>query len=126
MSILKKNVRLWERRKGLRQRRSKASREGVDSIQRLLTKPAIRCLSTIGGVKRIISLMYEETRSVLKTFFENVLRVAVTYMEPTRRNIVISMDVVYALKIGKDSLRFGVKVTLFMTCSMLVQKSWNS
>jgi hypothetical protein len=49
-------------------------------------------------VKRISGLIYEETRSVLKVFLENVIRDAVTYTEHARRKTVTAMDVVYALK----------------------------
>jgi hypothetical protein len=38
-----------------------------DNIQGI-TKPAIRRLARRGGVKRISGLIYEEIRSVLKTF----------------------------------------------------------
>ncbi|KAL3074847.1 hypothetical protein niasHS_014292 [Heterodera schachtii] len=47
-----------------------------DNIQGI-TKPAIRRLARRGGVKRISGLIYEETRSVLKVFLENVIRDAV-------------------------------------------------
>ena len=60
-----------------------------DNIQDI-TKPAIRKLARRGGVKRISGLIYEETRGVLKSFLENVIRDAVTY--------ITAMDVVYALK----------------------------
>ena len=60
-----------------------------DNIQDI-TKPAIRKLASRGGVKRISGLIYEETRGVLKSFLENVIRDAVTY--------ITAMDVVYALK----------------------------
>lgn len=46
-----------------------------------ITKPAIRRLARRGGVKRISGLIYDETRGVLKTFLENVIRDAVTYTE---------------------------------------------
>jgi hypothetical protein len=48
-----------------------------DNIQGI-TKPAIRRLARRGGVKRISGLIYEETRTVLKTFLENVIRDSVT------------------------------------------------
>ncbi|CAL1140612.1 unnamed protein product [Cladocopium goreaui] len=54
--------------KGGRQR--KVLKESIQGI----TKPAIRRLARRGGVKRISGLIYEETRGVLKTFLENVLR----------------------------------------------------
>ena len=63
-----------------------------------VTKPAIRRLARRGGVKRISGLIYEETRNVLKTVLENVVRDTVTYTEHARRKTVTAMDVVYALK----------------------------
>uniref|UniRef100_A0A672ZVP6 Histone H4 n=1 Tax=Sphaeramia orbicularis TaxID=375764 RepID=A0A672ZVP6_9TELE len=68
-----------------------------DNIQGI-TKPAIRRLARRGGVKRISSLIYEETRGVLKVFLENVIRDAVTYTEHAKRKTVTAMDGVYALK----------------------------
>merc|ERR1740117_1696908 len=50
-----------------------------------ITKPAIRRLARRGGVKRISSYIYEETRSVLRGFLENVIRDSVTYTEHARR-----------------------------------------
>ena len=78
-----------------------------DNIQGI-TKPAIRRLARRGGVKRISGLVYEETRSVLKVFLENVIRDAVTYTEHARRKTVTAMDVVYALKRqGRTLYGFG-------------------
>lgn len=63
-----------------------------------LTKPAIRRLARRGGVKRISSQIYDETRQTLKIFLENVIADAVTYTEHGRRKTVTAMDVLYALK----------------------------
>jgi len=63
-----------------------------------ITKPAIRRLARRGGVKRLSALIYDETRNVLRSFLENVVRDAVTYSEHARRRTVTAMDVVYALK----------------------------
>ena len=41
-------------------------------------KPAIRRMTSRGGVKRISGLIYEETRGVLKFFLENVMAILVT------------------------------------------------
>jgi len=68
-----------------------------DSIKGL-SKPAIRRLARRGGVKRISGLVYEETRSVLKVFLENLIRDAVVYTEYARRKTVTAMDIVMALK----------------------------
>ena len=75
-------------------RRRKVLRGNVQGI----TKPAIRRLARRGGVKRISGLIYDETRSALKIFLENVIRDAVIYTEYARRKTVTAMDVVYALK----------------------------
>lgn len=76
-----------------------------DNIQGI-TKPAIRRLARRGGVKRISAMIYEETRGVLKTFLEGVIRDAVTYTEHAKRKTVTSLDVVYALKRqGRESLQ---------------------
>jgi histone H4 len=73
-----------------------------------ITKPAIRRLARRGGVKRISALIYDETRTVLKAFLDNVVRDAVTYTEHARRKTVTAMDVVYALKRqGRSLYGFG-------------------
>lgn len=53
-------------------RHIKASIEGI-------TKPAIRRLARRGGVKRISSFVYDDSRQVLKGFLEGIVRDAVTY-----------------------------------------------
>ena len=63
-----------------------------------MTKPAIRRLARRGGVKRISALIYEESRIVLKTFLEHVIKDSVTYCEHAKRKTVTALDVVYALK----------------------------
>ncbi len=63
-----------------------------------ITKPAIRRLARRGGVKRISGLIYDETRTVLKLFLQNVVKDAVTYTEYARRKTVTAMDIIYALK----------------------------
>merc|ERR1712214_1734 len=85
-------------------RHKRLLRDNINSI----TKPAIRRLARRGGVKRISGLIYEETRSVLKVFLENVIHDAVTYTEHAKRNTVTAMDVVYALKRqGRTLYGFG-------------------
>jgi len=55
-----------------------------------------------------LSVIYEETRGVLKTFLEGVIRDAVTYTEHAKRKTVTSLDVVYALKRqGRTLYGFG-------------------
>jgi histone H4 len=80
--------------KGGAKRHRRVLRDNIMGV----TKPAIRRLARRGGVKRISGLIYEETRSVLKVFMENVLRDAVTYTEHARRKTVNVLDVVAALR----------------------------
>merc|ERR1712076_129492 len=65
---------------GAKRLASKAIKQTIMGI----TKPAIRRLARRGGVKRISSLIYDETRTVLKAFLENVIRDSVTYTEHPR------------------------------------------
>ena len=52
--------------------------------------------------------MYEETRGVLKTFLDQVVKDSVTYTEHARRKTVTALDVIYALKRqGKTLYGFG-------------------
>ena len=80
--------------KGGAKRHRKVMRDNILGI----TKPAIRRLARRGGVKRISGLIYDETRSVLKTFLDGVVLDAVSYTEHAKRKTVTAMDVVYALK----------------------------
>ncbi len=89
---------------GAGKRHRKVLRDNVQGI----SKPAIRRLARRGGVKRISGLMYEETRTVLKSFLENVIKDAVTYTEHAHRKTVTALDVVYSLKRqGKTIYGFG-------------------
>lgn len=63
-----------------------------------ISKPAIRRLARRGGVKRISQQIYEEGRSCLKVWLENVLRSTIAYTEHARRKTVTVNDVVYGLK----------------------------
>lgn len=55
-----------------------------------------------------LPVIYEETRGVLKSFLEGVIRDAVTYTEHAKRKTVTSLDVVYALKRqGRTLYGFG-------------------
>ena len=90
--------------KGGAKRHRKVLRDNVQGI----TKPAIRRLARRGGVKRINGLMYDETRKVLKSFLENVVKDATTYTEHAKRKTVTALDIVYALKRqGKTLYGFG-------------------
>jgi histone H4 len=49
-------------------------------------------------VKKISSFGYDNTRAVLKSFLESVVRDSVTYTEHARRKTATALDVVYELK----------------------------
>lgn len=79
----------------------------LENIQGI-AKPAIQRLARRGGVKRISGLIYEDTRNILRTFLEGVIRDAVTYTEYARGKTVVAMDVMYALKRqGRTLYGFG-------------------
>ncbi len=89
---------------GAKRHSKKSLRETIMGI----TKPAIRRLARRGGVKRISALIYEEARTVLRTFLESVVKDSVTYCEHAKRKTVTALDVVYALKRqGKTIYGFG-------------------
>ena len=76
-----------------------------------ITKPAIRRLARRGGVKRISSTIYPQTREVLKAFLDVVIRDSLIYTDHAQRKTVTSQDVVYALKRqGKTMYGFGIWV----------------
>jgi histone H4 len=90
---------------GAKRHAKKATKNNIEGI----TKPAIRRLARRGGVKRISTFIYDDTRAVLKSFLESVVRDSVTYTEHARRKTVTALDVVYALKRqGRTLYGFGM------------------
>lgn len=80
-----------------------------------ITKPAIRRLARRGGVKRISSTIYPQTREVLKAFLDVVIRDSLIYTDHAQRKTVTSQDVVYALKRqGKTMYGFGIWVMYYV------------
>ena len=89
---------------GVRRTTKKVLRDTIKGI----TKPAIRRLARRGGVKRLSGLMYEETRSVLRSFLYNLVKIAEHYTDHARRRTVTALDVVHALKRqGRTLYGFG-------------------
>ena len=66
-------------------------------------------------------MIYEETRGVLKTFLEGVIRDAVTYTEHAKRKTVTSLDVVYALKRQGRKYLFGPNNTALNASNVMIQ-----
>lgn len=63
-----------------------------------ISRPSIRRMARRGGVKRLSGVIYEEVRTVLKNWLDDVIRVAVTYCSHARRKTITTMDVVLAVK----------------------------
>lgn len=73
-----------------------------------ITKNDLRRLARRGGVKRMSSLIYDESRDALKSFLVEIIQSAVTYTTHARRATVSNLDVVYALKRhGRTLYGFG-------------------
>ncbi len=81
-------------RKGKKGKRHGKRRSALDRI----SNGSIRRLARRGGVKRIARGIYADTRSVVNSFLDQVLRDAVTYTAHARRKTVTTSDVVFALK----------------------------
>ena len=77
-------------------------------------------LARRGGVKRISGLIYEETRGVLKIFFEGLICDSVAYAEYGSRKTVTAMNVVYApQRQGRPSMASSLLNFLYWTCEFV-------
>ncbi|RDW24958.1 hypothetical protein B0I71DRAFT_147656 [Yarrowia lipolytica] len=77
---------------------AKRNRKVIKDVIQGVTKPALRRIARRGGVKRISTQMYQESRTMLKIFLENLIKDAVAYTEHDHRQIVTALDVVYVAK----------------------------
>lgn len=69
-----------------------------DNIQGV-TKGALKRLARRAGILRLSGLMYEELRTILKTFIENLERDAITFTEHVRHTTVKREDVLFAAEL---------------------------
>ena len=74
-------------------RRRKILRDSIKGV----TKPAIKRLAHVAGVKQLSGLMYEETRGILVNYLKTLIRDALTYMEHCRRRTLSVKDVEMAI-----------------------------
>ena len=89
--------------------KSKKKMKNKTNLKIGISNRAIRRLARRGGVKRISELIYEETKSILKSYLEKVLKDAIIYTEHAKRKTVTSLDVIYALKRqGKSLYGYGI------------------
>ncbi|KAJ9476049.1 putative Histone H4 (putative) [Pseudozyma hubeiensis] len=77
-------------------RRTKRYLTSRSALERITT-PSIRRLARRGGVKRIASSVYQESRFILRDFLTDVIRDAVVYS-------LLTMDVILSLKLRGRTL----------------------
>ncbi len=63
-----------------------------------ITKGSVRRLARRAGIKRISGLLHEETRGIIKSFVEGVVRDATAFTEYSRKRTVTTGSVVAALR----------------------------
>jgi histone H4 len=77
-----------------RKRVKKVLRHSVKGINKL----ALQRLARRGGVKRMSTLCYDETREALKMFLGKVIEKTIIYTTQCKRKTVTAMDVVHGLR----------------------------
>ena len=77
---------------------SKRLKKVLSSSGRGITKGSVRRLARRAGIKRISGLLHEETRGIIKSFVEGVVRDATAYTEYARKRTVTVGAVVAALR----------------------------
>ena len=70
------------------------------------SKPSIKRLARRGGVKRISSFVYDDSKMILKKFLEGIVRDTVIYTEHAKRKTITSFDAINALK-GQERTIYG-------------------
>ena len=78
-------------------KRRKDFKSGKDVIHGI-TKPAIRRIARRGGVKRIARTVYEDSRGVISDRLDSILKPAVIVSSHSKKKVIRSIDVAYALK----------------------------
>ncbi len=78
----------------IRRRRRRPRTELIQGV----TKPAINRIMRRAGVKRASGLIYAETRAILKSYLEEILRDAITYQSYAKRRTLFAKDVNEVLK----------------------------
>lgn len=63
-----------------------------------ITNADIRRLCRRGGVKRIKSTIYTESKTVMEQFIDKIIIDALTYTTHARRSTVSVIDIIFALK----------------------------
>ena len=63
-----------------------------------ITKGSIRKLARRGGCKRLASNVYDEARTILKSFVDNVMADTSALIQMTGRKTVRAADILFALK----------------------------
>ena len=78
--------------------KSKKKKRTIKKQKSGISIPDIKRLARRGGVKRISILIYEEIKSILRSFLVKILKDTIVYTEHSKRKTVTPLDVIYALK----------------------------
>ena len=76
----------------------KKKKRSITKLKAGISIPDIKRLARRGGVKRISILIYEEIKSILRSFLVKILKDTIVYTEHSKRKTVTPLDVIYALK----------------------------
>lgn len=93
--------------KGLGKGGAKRHRKIIREARRGITNPAIRRLARRGGVKRISGFVYEDIRTDIGKFLDNIIQPTMIYASHANRSTITTSDVVRALK-QRDIGIYGV------------------
>ena len=63
-----------------------------------ITKGSIRRIARRGGCRRLASSVYDEARTILRSFVDGVMSDTAALMEMTHRRTVRAADILFALK----------------------------
>ena len=88
---------------------SNKKKRGVQEIyneknEKFIPKQGIRKLARKAGVKRMSNDVYDDARSLLRQYIEQVLWDSLPYTYHARRKTVTAMDIVHGLKRGNTTL----------------------
>jgi histone H4 len=79
-------------------KRAAGGKKAAAPTGRGITKGSIRKLARRGGCKRLASNVYDEARTILKSFVDNVMADTSALIQMTGRKTVRAADILFALK----------------------------
>lgn len=95
------------------QRRKKVLRDNIQGI----TKPALKRLTLQAGAKSISGPVYDQLRSILKVYLEEIIRDSILYTESARRKRVSVEDVINGIQNATgEKLAFDLNSSSMKKC----------